>query len=612
MSVALVGSPNVGKTALFNALTGSFQKVANFPGVTVERKSARLQTPSGNCEITDLPGLYTLDVATLDEKVARDWLVGKTDLRKQVVVVLDATHLDKSLYLLLQLLEIGHRPVVALTQIDQSRKRGQELDLEAFRALAGVPVIAVSATTGEGVEELKQAILRLDADAETPIVTLPPEHQKRIKSPLYVREKFATIESWLKRIVLRPARPDSLTGHIDRVVLHPVAGPLILLVTLALVFQALFSWASPLQDLIELGVESAANFAKAQIASPLLASLVADGAIAGVGSIVVFLPQILLLFLFIQLLEDVGYLGRAAFLMDGFMRRLGLPGKAIVPLLSSHACAIPGVLATRILEDQRERVISMLVIPLTTCSARLPVFTMLVAALVPASLSWGPFSGQGLAMLALYLFPMLSAILVAALLRKVMPHTSPSMLLMELPPYRLPTLKQTLRNLLNKSQIFLRKAGKVILALSIVIWVLVSFPRTETGEAPEVAQSYAATIGRSFDPVFKPLGFDWRINTALIPAFGAREVLVASLGTVFAVEGEEDEVQTQLTEVLQREYSLATLLALIVWFVFAPQCISTIAVIRRESNGWAVPAAMVFYTLALAWLMAFLTYQLFS
>jgi ferrous iron transport protein B len=314
--------------------------------------------------------------------------------------------------------------------------------------------------------------------------------------------------------------------------------------------------------------------------------------------------------LFIQILEDVGYLGRAAFLMDGFMRKLGLPGKAMIPLLSSHACAIPGILATRILEDRRERLISMLVIPLTTCSARLPVFTLLVAALISADQKVGPFSMQGLMMMGLYVFPMIAAILVAAVLRKVLPHEAPSMLLMELPPYRWPTIRHISRSLINKAQIFLRKAGKVILVLSIIIWALVSFPRQDSGELSTVENSYAAMIGRTFEPIFSPLGFDWRINTALIPAFGAREVLVASLATVYAVEGDEDQQAETLTTILARQYSLATLAALIVWFIFAPQCISTFAVMRRESGGYLTPIVMTIYTLALAWIMAFLTYQL--
>lgn len=610
MNVALVGMPNVGKTALFNALTGSFQKVANFPGVTVEKKVARMSLSEGkSCELVDLPGLYSLDVATLDEKVARDWLTGKTSAAGPIILVLDATHLQKSLYLLLQMHELGHRPIIALTQMDQSQKRGQEIDIQRFEALTGCRVLPVSAVTGQGIDALKAAVLDELAKGQLS-VELPPDFQRKIKAPAYVSEKFRTIDQWLHEVVTKPLRPDTLTQHLDRWALHPVGGFVVLFTLLFFMFQALFSWAGPAQDLIEAGMGALGEWVGTLISHPILQSLIVDGIIGGVGGVVVFLPQILLMFLFIQFLEDVGYLGRAAFLMDGFMRKLGLPGKAMVPLLSSHACAIPGVLATRILEDRRERLVAMMVIPLTTCSARLPVFTLLIAALIPSEASVGPFSMQGVAMMALYLFPMLSAIIVAAVLRKVLPHDAPSMLLMELPPYRWPKLRHLFRTLMNKANIFISKAGKVILALSLVIWVLVSFPRNNDGSASNVENSYAAVIGHAFTPIFAPLGFDWRINTALIPAFGAREVLVSALATVYAVEGDEESQSSKLTTVLGREYSLATLAALIVWFIFSPQCISTIAVIRRESGGWIAPLGMVAYTLALAWIMAFLTYRL--
>lgn len=612
MNFALVGSPNVGKTALFNSLTGSFQKVANFPGVTVEKKSARLLLATKECELVDLPGLYSLDVATLDEKVARDWIMGKRGEAGPLVLVLDATHLQKSLYLLLQILELGHRPIIALTQMDESHRRGQKLQIERFCALSGCAVVPVSPVTGEGIADLKRVLDESIGAYAHPAIQVPEAFQKKIKSPAYVKEKFETIDRWLAEIIEAPLRPDSLTQRIDKVVIHPFWGFVVLLSVLLLMFQALFSWAGPLQDLIEEAFAWSGEAVSSLVGHELLRSLLVDGIIGGVGGVIVFLPQILILFLFIQVLEDVGYLGRAAFLMDGFMRKLGLPGKAVIPLLSSHACAIPGVLATRILEDRRERLISMLVIPLTTCSARLPVFTLLVAALIPSSVAVGPFSAQGLMMLGLYVVPMLTSILVAAVLRKVLPHEAPSMLLMELPPYRLPTPKHLWRSLLNKAQIFLRKAGKVILVLSIVIWALVSFPRQGDGTLSSVETSYAAMIGRAFEPVFSPLGFDWRINTALIPAFGAREVLVASLATVYAVEGSEEDQAGQLTTVLAKQYSLATLAALIVWFIFAPQCISTIAVIRRESGGWMAPSLMVIYTLVLAWGMAFLTFRILS
>ena len=377
-------------------------------------------------------------------------------------------------------------------------------------------------------------------------------------------------------------------------------------------FQALFGWSAPLADGIEWAVGSLGKFVATIIPWPLLRSMVVDGVINGVGSVLVFLPQILLLFLFVQILEDAGYLGRAAFLMDGFMRKLGLPGKAMVPLLSSHACAIPGILATRILEDRRERIISMLVIPITTCSARLPVFTLLIAALIPATSKWGPLNSQGLVLFALYLFALVCALLVAFVSRKVMPNQAPSMLLMELPPYRVPKARHLVRSMLNKAALFIGKAGKVILLLSLVIWVLVSFPRSENGEVSNVENSYAAHIGRTFEPVFSPLGFDWRINTALIPALGAREVVVSALGTVYAVQGDEDTQSLGLQEILRDHYPPATLVALLMWFVFAPQCISTFAVLRRGSGGWMSPGILLVDACGLAWLAACAAYQLFS
>ncbi len=604
MSIALVGMPNVGKTALFNALTGSFQKVANFPGVTVEKKSASMTLGSQTKELVDLPGLYSMDIATLDEKVTRDWLL-KT--QSPLVVVLDATHLKKSLYILMQLLDLGYRPLIALSQIDQASKRGLIVDLEKFSSLTGCQVHPVSAIDHSGVEALKAAIFQLE---QPKITELPIDYQKQIKTPHYVREKFKLIDGWLSQIIISPLKAETLTAKLDSYILHPIWGFFILFAVLLIVFQALFSWSAPLQDLIEAGVGLLGQVFAGFITHPLLRSLVVDGMIGGVGSIVVFLPQILFLFIFLQVLEDLGYLSRVAFLLDGLMRRLGLPGKAIVPLISGHACAIPAIMATRILDDRRERMISMLVIPLTTCSARLPVFTLLVAALVPNVLVAGFINAQALVMLALYVFPMITSLIVAAILRKVLPFSAPSMLLMEMPPYRKPRLSAIYKTLINQSKTFLSNAGKVILLFSVIIWFLVSFPRTEMNEAPQIENSFAADIGRAVDPIFSPLGFDWKLNTALIPAFGAREVLVSALGTVYAVEGDEDEQILGLSQILARDYSMATLLSLIVWFVFAPQCISTFAILRKESGGYKIPVIMLTYTLALAWVMSFLTYSL--
>jgi ferrous iron transport protein B len=466
--------------------------------------------------------------------------------------------------------------------------------------------------SGEGIDDLARAIEAALAAGPGSELRLPADHQKLIKTASYVGGQFRTIDEWLARVVQRPLRADGLTPRLDRWVLHPFWGFVLLGLTLLLMFQALFSWAAPLTDAIESAMGWLAGLAETLPLGEMPRSLLVDGLINGVGGVLVFLPQILLLFLFIQVLEDVGYLGRAAFLLDGFMRKLGLPGKAVVPMLSSHACAIPGVLATRILEDRRERLITMMVLPLTTCSARLPVYTLLIAALLPADRHVGPFSWQALAMFGLYAFAMMAALAVAFLLRKVVSPGAPSMLLMELPPYRLPKLSHLGRSLLNKAGLFLGRAGKVILVLSLGIWVLVSFPRGYDGKPGPVEESYAAHVGRFFGPVFAPLGFDWRINTALVPAFAAREVLVSALATVYAVEGDEESQARDLSGLLARHYPAATLVALLIWFVFAPQCISTFAVIRRESGGWAVPGAVLGYTLVMAWVAAWVARHLVS
>jgi ferrous iron transport protein B len=391
------------------------------------------------------------------------------------------------------------------------------------------------------------------------------------------------------------------------VVLHPFWGIVLLFSILLIIFQTLFSWASPLQDLIEAGFGLAGNFATENISNTLLKSLVVDGIISGVGGVLVFLPQIVLLFLFIQFLEDLGYLGRAAFLMDSFMRRIGLPGKAVIPLLSSHACAIPGMLSTRVIDNHRERLITMLVIPLTTCSARLPVYAILISALIPnVSIGGMPWLKlPGLVLFGLYMLGFLSALLVSLVLKKTLPQSSPSMLLMELPPYRVPRIKNLLLVMKNKAMIFIKKAGGIILIVSMVIWVLITFPQKDG--ITQIEQSYAADIGRVFEPVFRPLGFDWRITTALIPSIGAREVVVSALSLVLSVEGANEK---GLSDALLTQFGVGTLVALLIWFVFAPQCISTFAVMKRETDSYKWPVIMVLYTMTMAYVFAFLARQI--
>ncbi len=603
--VALVGMPNVGKTALFNKLTGSFQRVANFPGVTVEKKTGWISENGQRImEVIDLPGIYSLDATTLDEKVTKDFLLKKehessADL---FILVLDATNLDKSLYLAFQLKQLGYPLFIALNLMDEATKRNLTLDLKKLSDSLEAVIVPTSASTGDGVVKLISSIKDYLANKPAVSLVIPENSQKVFRSPAYVNGIFKQIDELLEDVTITKLKPDTFSERIDYFVLHPVWGIVILFALLVLMFQTLFSWASPVQDLIELGFSSLGNLAQEFISNDLLRSLVIDGVISGVGGVLVFLPQIVLLFLFIQFLEDLGYLGRAAFLMDSFMRKMGLPGKSVIPLLSSHACAIPGILATRVIDNYRERLITMLVIPLTTCSARLPVYAILIGALIPDQavfgISW--LKLPGLVLFGLYMLGFVSALVVSLILKKTLPQSSPSMLLMELPPYRIPKIKNLLFVMKNKAMVFLKKAGGIILIVSIVIWALVTFPQTDG--VSKIENSYAASLGRVFVPVFKPLGFDWRITTALIPSIGAREVVVSALSLVLSIEGSE----ADMSKALMEKFGLGTLVALLIWFVFAPQCISTFAVMKRETNSIKWPVIMVLYTLTLAYLFAFL------
>lgn len=614
MRVALIGMPNVGKTALFNKLTGSHQRVANFPGVTVEKKIGWI-TESGKkiFEVIDLPGIYSLDATTIDEKVTKDFLLQKEREKTADIflLVLDATNLDKSLYLAFQLRELGYPLLICLNLIDESEKRGLKLDLNLLKKELNAEILPTSAATGRGVAELINALKAHNTDT-LPTITIPENHQKVFRTPAYVNGIFRKTDRILKDATLSPLRADSFSEKIDHWVLHPVWGVFILMGLLLIVFQMLFSWSAPIQDLIEAIFSFFGSFASDHISHKLLRSLIVDGMISGVGGVLVFLPQIVLLFLFIQFLEDLGYMGRAAFMMDSFMRKIGLPGKAVIPLLSSHACAIPGILSTRVIDNHRERLITMLVIPLTTCSARLPVYAILIAALIPDTavfgIPWIRF--PGLVLFGLYMMGFVSAIIVSLIFKNTLPQSSPSMLLMELPPYRIPKFMNLVRVMMNKAKIFLTKAGGTILLVSIVIWFLVTFPQ-RNGETV-LEESYAAHIGKFFEPVFRPLGFDWRMTTALIPSIAAREVVVSAMSLVLSIKEGSEGFEDHLAQTLVREFGVGSLLALLIWFVYAPQCFSTFAVMRRESNSLRWPLFMVGYTLALAYLMAWLTRILFT
>ncbi len=606
--IALVGMPNVGKTALFNKLTGSFQKVANFPGVTVEKKVGWIHEGGQKVmEVIDLPGIYSLDATTLDEKVTKDFLLlkEKEPTAQTFVLVLDATNLEKSLFMAFQLKQLGYKLIIALNLMDEANKRGLKIDLEKFSQALEAEVIPTSAATGSGLDSLIQAIKRHQGQEHLQKISLPENFQKIFRSAEYVNGIFKKIDALLKEVTLSPLRPDTFSEKIDFFVLHPIGGVVILIVLLLLMFQTLFTWSSPLSDGIESLCGYLGEIVSHNVSHPLVKSFFVDGVISGVGGVLVFLPQILILFLFIQFLEDVGYLGRAAFLMDSFMRRLGLPGKSVIPLLSSHACAIPGIMSTRVIDNYRERLITMMVIPLTTCSARLPVYAVLIGALIPNTpvLGLSFLKLPGLALFGLYMLGFVSAMIMSLIFKKTLPQSSPSMLLMELPPYRIPKLLNLVLVMKNKGAIFLKKAGGIILLISIVIWTLITFPQTN-GESV-IENSYAASIGRTFEPVFKPLGFDWRITTALIPSIGAREVVVSALSMVLSIKEGSEGFEENMSAALVQHFGLGSLVALLIWFVFAPQCISTFAVMKRETNGYLWPTVMVGYTLALAYLCAY-------
>jgi ferrous iron transport protein B len=617
--IALIGLPNSGKSALFNSLTKNRQRVANFPGITVEKKYGSLQHKSRDINVVDLPGVYTLDVSTLDEKVTKDYIFNKAkeEAADAFVLVVDATNLKKSIYLAMQLKEVGQKFVMALNMMDLAEKRGQELNLEILsQRLGGVKIIPTVAVEGKGLDELLDAI---ESELSTPQkeLELPKDFQKQIKELTYIKEKLKIVDTLINEITVQKIKHDSFTEKLDSYVLHPILGPVILLATLILIFQVLFAWSDPFMGGIESIFEFLASTITEVLPKGLLQSLIVDGIIAGVGGILVFLPHIVFLFIIIYFLEDFGYLGRAAFLLDFMMRKLGLPGKAVVPLLSSHACAIPGIMSARIIENPAERLITMMVSPLTACSARLPVYTLLIAVIVPSNVKLFGFLGlPGLVLFGLYMFGILSAFLVAFIAKKTYAPQSASYLLMELPPYRMPKILNVVRGALQKGWIFVKKAGTVILVLSIIIWGLVTFPGPpEKAEMPAIHYSYAAMVGKTFEPIFRPLGFDWKITTALIPSFGAREVLVAAMGTVYAVEGEDTEDESfigKLSEILAKNYSLATLMSLLIWFVFSPQCIATFGVMKKETNGYKMPIIFGAYTLAMAYGFSYITFLIFS
>ena len=601
--VAVAGSPNAGKSALFNALTGARQKVGNYPGVTVERHSGRLTLADGRpVELVDLPGAYSLDPASPDEAVTRDVLLGRQKGERTpdaLVIVIDASNLDNHLRFALQLIELGMPTIVALNMVDLAKRDGLELDPKRLEAELGVPVVETVAVRKRGIPELQSA---LDDMLSAPRCGV---HEQAPSELLQLQRRAREIA---KAAVVKETPVRRWTHRLDSVLLHPVAGPLILAAILFVMFQAVFAWSETPVGWIEGGMALLAEGATRVIPEGLFRSLIVDGVISGVGAVVVFLPQILILFLFILLLEASGYMVRAAFLMDKLMHGAGLSGRAFIPLLSSFACAVPGIMATRTIDNPKDRLTTILVAPLMTCSARLPVYTLIIAAFIPDR-AVGPGIGlQGLVMFGLYLAGVAGALLAALALRRTITKGGGGAFMMELPKYQMPAVKDVVIGLYQRAVIFLQRAGTIILGTTILLWALASFPQARPGQS-QVEASIAGKIASGIEVVVRPIGFNHDIALALLPAMAAREVAVSAIATVYSIDSSDEEAASaSLAERLQGRWSLATALAFLAWFVFAPQCISTIAVARRETNGWKWPMFMVGYLFVLAYVAAGATY----
>jgi len=677
--IALAGNPNAGKTTLFNALTGLRQKVANYPGVTVERKEGvwRLNGSEKTARLIDLPGLYSLDATSLDEQIARDVLTGKLlDLPKPnvIVAVVDATNLERNLYLVTQLLEYKIPVVIALTMIDAAEKQSLEIDTKKLSELLQIPVVEVKAAQKLGIDELARKVLETarhksvfndnplfdtNSDDDSDFIHLSLQDDGDINKKIFARYNFIS-DVYQESVKPKQTNERNFSEKVDRVLTHKFFGLLILIAILLFVFQTIFSWANLPMDLLEKGFGALGDAVRANLSEGILTDLLVDGVIAGVGGVLVFLPQILLLFLFLSILEDTGYMARAAFLLDKLMSRVGLHGKAFVPLLSSFACAIPGIMATRTIESPKDRLATIMIAPFMSCSARLPVYTLMIGTFFAGQTVFGFLSLGAVLILAMYALGVVVAVAVAWILKRTLLKSPPPPFVMELPPYRLPNVQNVLLNMFNNGWQFLKRAGTVILAISIILWALTAFPRSTDLETPSQAisqnqiapgnqepavvgsteescgcsledakkieeekqglalrNSYAGQLGHLIEPVIAPLGFDWKIGVALIASFAAREVLVSTLSIIYNVgkdgseesEGLIDAVRNAKKDDGSAAWTPLTALTLMVFFVLAIQCMSTVAVVRRETNSWSWTLFMVFYMTALAYAAAFLTFQ---
>ncbi|MDI1238416.1 MAG: ferrous iron transport protein B [Polaromonas sp.] len=632
LRIALVGNPNCGKTALFNLLTGARQKVANYAGVTVERKEGRARLPDGReLAVMDLPGAYSLSPATADEAVTHDVVMGLREGEQRpdgIIAVVDATNLRMNLRLVLQLRALGRPMVLALNMMDVARARGLQIDIARLSAELGMPVVETvavhnpwfAAWRGKAGASGREALLQAaqtafaaqNSESFTPPAQSPPS-PAAIKTGADGVPDMAALQVQV-RAILAAAVPNAgqvkrFNHRIDAVVMHAVAGLLLLATVLFLIFQAVFAWANLPMDLIKEAVAAVGSFVQGHVRPGLLQSLLVDGIVAGVGGVLVFLPQIIILFFFILLLEDSGYLPRAAFLLDNLMGKVGLSGRAFIPLLSSFACAIPGIMATRTIPHWRDRLATIMIAPLMTCSARLPLYALLIGAFIPDS-KVGFFNLQGLTLFGLYVLGIVSAMAVAWVFKRTWSKSSYQPLMLELPPYRVPNLRNLLLGLWQRVEIFMHRVGTIIFSLMVVLWFLSTFPGPPEGATGAAIQySFAGMIGKALEVVFAPIGFNWQISIALVPGMAAREVAVGALGTVYSLSASGDDAAAALSPLIARSWSTATAYSLLAWYVFAPQCISTLAVVKRETNSWRYPLLMAAYLFALAYAASFVTYR---
>lgn len=603
-NIALVGNPNCGKTSLFNTLTGTRQKVANYAGVTVERKEGFFKLPSGDTvRVLDLPGTYSLKPSSLDEEVTRAVCFG--ELKGEVipdifVCVVDATNLHLHLSLVLEVRALNRPMLLVLNMMDEVRKRGISIDTSKLSQLLGIPVVESIAVKTKGIQGL---LTQLDQKN----LFISPYHSDL--------NHFDQIKDITKQVILKNDNGDKRTAFLDKIFLHPFFGLLILTFTMFVMFQAVFIWAQPFIAFIENSITWFSGAVGPLISHQLLRSLIVDGVIAGAGSVLAYMPQILILFFFILVLEESGYLPRAAFLLDKLMSKAGLSGRSFIPLLSSFACAIPGIMATRSISSERDRLATIMIAPLMTCSARLPVYALLIAAFIPNKLVYGWLSLQGLVLFGLYMSGIVSALLVSLFLKLVRKDKTESIFIFELPTYRIPDVRNVALGLYDRATIFLKRVGGIIVALSILLWFLVTFPLPpDNPTMPPINYSIAGQLGHLIHPIFAPIGFTWEICIALIPAMAAREVIIAALGVIYAMSGDENAVtQTLLSQISGPDgWGLATGMSLLVWFIFAPHCLATLATIRRETGSWKQPTIMAIYLFSLAYLFSFITYEVVS